>query len=183
MPYSYHIKLTHVNNSTISIRLLCSESNTSQLFFKGSCLNSLYLTDSFLIGHMEVRYSLLYYKLWVLLMYSIWITVLLKDNVVHSIECVPFKSIEQLVVCCTKLSTPILYVWKFKPLSIEHKIIAKLELFKFLDDVLLTIPEVVHDLYIYNYIVWSDNNASFTHTHKLIWSHTWSLSVMDSQLM
>ena len=71
MPYSYHIKLTPVNNSTISSRLLCSESNTSQLFLKGSRLNSLYLTDSFLIGHMEVRHSLLYYELWVLLMYSI----------------------------------------------------------------------------------------------------------------
>ena len=37
--------------------------NTNQWFFKRSCLTSLRLTSSFLIGHMEVRHSLLYHEL------------------------------------------------------------------------------------------------------------------------
>ena len=36
-------------------------------FFEGSCLSLLYLTCSFLIGYMELRYSLRYYVLSILI--------------------------------------------------------------------------------------------------------------------
>ena len=61
MPYLWHTKLMSVNTfacdrPAISIRAT-SKINTNQQLFKGSRLTSLYLTGSFLIGHMEVRHS------------------------------------------------------------------------------------------------------------------------------
>ena len=70
MQYLWYTKLAPViilmhvmAHSTISIRLALCKINTNQRFFEGSRLSLLYLTGSFLIGYMEVRYSLLYYVL------------------------------------------------------------------------------------------------------------------------
>ena len=54
--------LTHIVSP-----LVCGIISTNQQFFKWSHLISPYLTSSFLIEHMEVRHSLLYNKLLVLL--------------------------------------------------------------------------------------------------------------------
>ena len=47
--------------STISIMLALCKINTNNDSFEGSHLTLLYLMGSFLIGYIEVRYSLLFY--------------------------------------------------------------------------------------------------------------------------
>ena len=50
-------------HSAISIRFARGKININQQFFKETCLTLLCLTGSFLIKHMEVRHSPLYYGL------------------------------------------------------------------------------------------------------------------------
>ena len=51
--------------------------NTNQRFFKGSHLASLYITSSLLIGHKDVRHSLIYYGLLLVLTINNFLTYLL----------------------------------------------------------------------------------------------------------
>ena len=72
MPYSWLTKLMPIKTFAsehilpYQLRPVHDKMNINQRFFKGSCLISLYLTGLFLIGHMEVRHSLLCYGLLVL---------------------------------------------------------------------------------------------------------------------